>query len=311
MASAVLNKFLLYETKTRFYIVASNASDTRHRMLKVDRMQEGAGDLVVNQDDAMYSGKHMNNMLKMLEDGNKASGGLGKPRTFFGIAGEFISAMHSTLNGTRSYVFDSLLLTGFVRFTAGWYMIIMTKRSVVALIGGHYLYHLEGTELLPVSFTHRVENPTEEQRLMTIFKQVDMTKNFYFSYTYDITSTLQRNLTGAAEQRKQGSAGGRPTWIFNDRYAWNQRMMVDGFGERDGDDKLTGVVKSHWAIPLMHGHVDQASESHKQMLTQSLDHLSPFLIERTHCARSYRLYHPHRQAFPILRRCTVSQARSE
>jgi SacI homology domain len=94
MTSAVLNKFLLYETKTRFYIVASNASDTRHRMLKVDRMQEGAGDLVVNQDDAMYSGKHMNSMLKMLEDGNKASGGLGKPKTFFGIAGEFQSIMH-------------------------------------------------------------------------------------------------------------------------------------------------------------------------------------------------------------------------
>jgi hypothetical protein len=38
----------------------------------------------------MYSGKHMNSMLKMLEDGNKASGGLGKPRSFFGIAGELV-----------------------------------------------------------------------------------------------------------------------------------------------------------------------------------------------------------------------------
>jgi hypothetical protein len=141
-------------------------------------------------------------------------------------------------------------------------MIIMTKRSIVALIGGHYLYHLEGTELLPVAFTHRIENPTEEQRLITIFKQVDMTKNFYFSYTYDITSTLQRNLTGAVKQRKEeGMSGdGRPTWTFNDRYAWNHRMMVDGFGERDQDGNLTGVVKSHWAIPLMHGHVDQASK---------------------------------------------------
>src|SRR4051812_7356780 len=98
----------------------------------------------------------------------------------------------------------------------------MVKRSVVALIGGHYVYHLEGTELLPVSSNHRIENPTEEQRLITIFKQVDMTKNFYFSYTYDITSTLQRNLTGSVEQQKQSSRGigGKPTWSFNDRYAW-------------------------------------------------------------------------------------------
>ena len=143
-------------------------------------------------------------------------------------------------------------------------MIIMTKRSVVALIGGHYLYHLEGTEMLPVSSIHRIENPTEEQRLITIFKQVDMTKNFYFSYTYDITSTLQRNLTGAVEQQKPDNVrelrSGRPTWVFNDRYAWNNRMMVDGFGDQDQGGKPTGVVRSHWAIPLMHGHVDQASK---------------------------------------------------
>jgi hypothetical protein len=29
----------------------------------------------------------MTAMLKMLEDGNKASGGLGKPKVFFGIIG--------------------------------------------------------------------------------------------------------------------------------------------------------------------------------------------------------------------------------
>jgi hypothetical protein len=54
-------------------------------MLKIDRTQDQ--ELIVNHDDATYTGKQMNNMLKMLEDGNKASGGLGKPRTFFGIAG--------------------------------------------------------------------------------------------------------------------------------------------------------------------------------------------------------------------------------
>lgn len=90
-SSPVLSKFLLYETKTRFYIVASNASDTRHKMLKVDRTpvldERGNPELVVSQDETVYTGKQMTGMLKMLEDGNKSSGGLGKPRTFFGIAG--------------------------------------------------------------------------------------------------------------------------------------------------------------------------------------------------------------------------------
>ena len=69
---------------------------------------------------------------------------------------------------------------GFIKFTAGWYMILITKRSVVALIGGHYIHHCENTDIIPVAFNHKVDKPTEEQRLMNIFKQVDMSKNFYF-----------------------------------------------------------------------------------------------------------------------------------
>ena len=59
-------------------------------------------------------------------------------------------------------------------------MILISKRSVVALIGGHYIYHCENTDMIPVAFNHKVDKPAEEQRLMSIFKQVDMSKNFYF-----------------------------------------------------------------------------------------------------------------------------------
>ena len=73
-------------------------------------------------------------------------------------------------------------MTGFVRFTAGWYMVTINKRSVVALLGGHYVYHCEGTDTIPVSWNHKIEKPAEEQRQVSIFKQVDMSKNFYFRY---------------------------------------------------------------------------------------------------------------------------------
>ena len=61
-------------------------------------------------------------------------------------------------------------------------MILITKRSVVALLGGHYLYHCENAEVVPICFNHKIEKASEEQRLMNIFKQVDMSKNFYFRY---------------------------------------------------------------------------------------------------------------------------------
>ncbi|KAJ7722285.1 SacI homology domain-containing protein [Mycena maculata] len=213
------NKFILYENRVRFFIIASNTTDSRHRIIKVDRTSQD--ELSVVEDDSEYSGKQMSAMLKMLDDGNKSSGGLGKARVFFGIA-------------------------GFIRFTAGWYMILITKRSYVALLGGHYLYHCENTDIVPVCFNHKIDKPAEEQRLMNIFKQVDMSKNFYFSYTYDITSTLQHNLTGSSRS-VQGD------WPFNDRFAWNFHMMTAPFGNEEHPH-----LKPYWILPLVHGHVDQA-----------------------------------------------------
>jgi hypothetical protein len=169
----VFNKFILYENKLRFYIVASNASDSRHRIIKIDRTSQN--DLNVVEDETDYSGKQMSAMLKMLDDGNKGSGGIGRARVIFGIAGTWPAMAYLMA------VFDDTMI-GFVKFTAGWYMVVISKRSVVALLGGHYLYHCESTDMMPVCFTHKIEKPGEEQRLLNIFKQVDMSKNFYFRY---------------------------------------------------------------------------------------------------------------------------------
>ncbi|KAG6853214.1 hypothetical protein C0991_006117 [Blastosporella zonata] len=221
---SAFNKFILYENRLRFFIIASNAADSRHRIIKIDRTTQD--ELVIVEDEAEYSGKQMTAMLKMLDDGNRASGGLGKARVVFGIA-------------------------GFIRFTAGWYMILISKRSVVALLGGHYLYHCENTDIVPIAFNHKVEKPAEEQRFMNIFKQVDMSKNFYFSYTYDLTSTLQHNLTGSTRRTENDATPS--TYPFNDRYAWNYHLLASPFQDQD-----TPCLSAPWLLPLVHGHVDQA-----------------------------------------------------
>ena len=132
-----------------------------------------------------------------------------------------------------------------IKLTAGWDVILNSKRSVVALIGGHYVYHCESTDINPVALNHRIYKTTEEQRLMNVFKQVDMSKNFYFrpmhplffalwwyvanicfavygSYTYDLTLTLQHNLT-----REGLSSSSR--WFTNDRFAWNHHLLTSAF----------------------------------------------------------------------------------
>ena len=61
-------------------------------------------------------------------------------------------------------------------------MVLITKRSVVALLGGHYVYHIEEIDIVPVCPNHKADKPAEEQRLMNVWKQVEMGKNFYFRY---------------------------------------------------------------------------------------------------------------------------------
>ena len=61
------------------------------------------------------------------------------------------------------------------------------------------------------------------------------------------------------------SRGGRP---FNDRYAWNHYMISQARGAirphglegRSGGSMRLGAV---WMVPLVHGHVDQASKLKK------------------------------------------------
>ncbi|ORX37871.1 SacI homology domain-domain-containing protein [Kockovaella imperatae] len=205
-----LSKFTLFETKSRFYITASTGSV--HRILKIDRTDPTS--LNVVEDTTTYDAKELDQLLRMVQDGNKSQGGLEKVLEFHGIV-------------------------GFVRFTAGWYLILITKRSVVGLLGGHYIYHCDETTLLTIA--SKTERTAQETKLLNIFQQVDLTKNFYFSYSYDITNTLQINLTVSAAQRK-----------WNTRFMWNYHLAIPAFNLEETQDRC------RWVLPLIHGFVDQA-----------------------------------------------------
>jgi len=178
------NKFMLYESRSWFYVAASNTSESLHRIIKINRTAQD--ELVVIEDEAVYPGREMTDMLKMLEDGNKTSGGLSRPKIFFGIIGTRLLNLAREKKERKKTASLNVFPVGFVRFTAGWYMLLITKRSPVALIGGHYVYHCDETEMLTIPSSHKIEKPSEEQRLMGVFKQVDMTKNFYFRCVRDL-----------------------------------------------------------------------------------------------------------------------------
>ncbi|KAK7474795.1 hypothetical protein BaRGS_00033976 [Batillaria attramentaria] len=168
-----MQKLVLYETKARFYIVGSNKIETRFRVLKIDRTEPR--DLVIQDDKVEYSRTEIRSVLSMIDGGNKSkraaqgSSGLSKTTSAFGIA-------------------------GFVRFLEGPYIILITKRKKAALIGPHTIYKIEDTSMLYIpNDTVRYVHP-DESRYVRMFQNVDLSSNFYFSYSYDLTHNLQYNL---------------------------------------------------------------------------------------------------------------------
>ncbi|XP_053397706.1 polyphosphoinositide phosphatase-like isoform X2 [Mercenaria mercenaria] len=164
----------IYETKARFYVVGSNNTETTFRVLKIDRTEPR--ELHIHDDKHVYSKLEIMNLLTTIESGNRTT----------------TKQKQQSTGLTRSV--SAYGIVGFVKFLEGYYMVLITKRSKVALIGGHTIYKIEDTvmQYIPndgVRYTH-----PDEPRYVKMFQSVDLSSNFYFSYSYDLTHTLQYNM---------------------------------------------------------------------------------------------------------------------
>ncbi|KAJ1020173.1 hypothetical protein NDA16_004453 [Ustilago loliicola] len=206
-------------------------------------------ELNVTSDRVVYSRTQVAELLEMIREGNRATGGLHEVGRFFGIV-------------------------GFIRFTSTYYMVLISRRSVVALIGGHYVYHCDETVILPVCHASVLASlpgrtklmEQEEARLLHLFKQVDLSKNFYFSYTYDLTKTLQDNLTSVPgnplDQASSVSPSKQPltAWGYNEKFIWNHHLLLPAFAASEHMPPHEDP-RNEWVLPLVYGFVDQAKLS--------------------------------------------------
>lgn len=82
---------------------------------------------------------------------------------------------------------------GFISFMEGHYLILVTKRTKIAAIGMHIIYTIADTSMIRVNEPSSKQSHPLEQRYLRIFNNIDLKSNFYFSYSYDLTRTLQYN----------------------------------------------------------------------------------------------------------------------
>lgn len=86
------------------------------------------------------------------------------------------------------------MIIGFIRFLEGYYIILVTKRRKIAAIGSHSIYKIEDTATIYIPNENNKPPHPDEHRYLKMFLAIDLSTNFYYSYSYDITHTLQMNM---------------------------------------------------------------------------------------------------------------------
>ncbi|TNN18321.1 Polyphosphoinositide phosphatase isoform 1 [Schistosoma japonicum] len=212
-------------------------------------------------------------------------------------------------------------VVGVIRFLRGYYLILITKYSVVAQLGEHQICKVEDTAMMYIpgndfvdesglsnsgsrsqcsslsslnntisqdlntsscsnedeqqsglfhlikSSVGRKKLSNDEMRYLKLFSNVDLASNFYFSYTYDLSHSLQYNMESVfkCDQQKDNHLL-TSKYIPNDKYVWNWRLIPPKF---QPTNKPHDIISDQpdWFTLLFHGSINQIALSGCRMPT--------------------------------------------
>ncbi|KIZ00821.1 hypothetical protein MNEG_7144 [Monoraphidium neglectum] len=181
-------------------------------------------------------------------------------------------------------------------FTESYYLLVITRREYVGHVCGHKVYRVADTALLPLGLSmQRLDNgaaeSVAERRYRKLLLGVDLTRNFFFSYTYRLTHTLQHNHTaaapaaprpGACPTRDTAAGGGGESGSSSGTGSSTGSGGAAGGNGMAGEDPpglavfegsmfawnahltrplRTAAGSARWTVPLVHGFWEQRQMS--------------------------------------------------
>ncbi|KAB2079124.1 hypothetical protein ES319_A06G209900v1 [Gossypium barbadense] len=213
-----LQKFGLYSTCSNFYMIGRDKNQTVWRVLKIHRLD--SSELTILEDPTTYSEFECFDLLRRIHDGNRSTGGL-----------NFVTACYG--------------IVGFVKFLGPYYMLLIKKRRKIGSICGHNIYAVTKSEMIPISNSPDQSNVAyskNEKRYKKLLCAVDLTKDFFFSYSYNVMDSLQRNLC------KNETGLGH----YETMFVWNE------FLTRGIRNNLNNTL---WTVALVYGFFKQVKLS--------------------------------------------------
>ncbi|GER53610.1 phosphoinositide phosphatase family protein [Striga asiatica] len=199
-------------------MIGRDKNRTCWKVLKINRLEQS--ELSVTEDTTTYSQIECYDLLKRIHEGNKCTGGLKFVTTCYGII-------------------------GFIKLLGPYYMLLITKRKKMGSICGHEVYSIAKSEMIAIP------NPTphtnmayskNENRYKKLLRNVDLTKDFYFSYSYHVMLSLQKNLTN----HETGLV------LYETMFVWNE-FLTRGIRNQ--------LKNSSWTVALVYGSFRQVKLS--------------------------------------------------
>ncbi|XP_019196768.1 PREDICTED: phosphoinositide phosphatase SAC2-like isoform X2 [Ipomoea nil] len=213
-----MEKFRLYETRSKFYMIGRNKSRTYWRVLKIDRTEPS--ELNIREDSTTYTAIECSDLLGRIHEGNRSTGGLKFVTTCYGIV-------------------------GFIKFLGPYYMLLITKRRQIGDICGHTIYAISKSEIIPLPSSYvqsKMANYKSEYRYKKLMRMVDLTKDFFFSYSYHIMRSLQKNMC-------DNVAGQVP---YGTMFVWNEFLTCG----------IRNILhNTFWTVALVYGFFKQSTFS--------------------------------------------------
>ncbi|KAL5211670.1 hypothetical protein ABZP36_022517 [Zizania latifolia] len=209
-----LQSFELYESESIFYIFGTNTGKTHWRLLKIDRSEPS--DLDVDECSTVYTQNEYRILLKSLDEDHMSTGGVKFVTKFYGII-------------------------GFIKFAGPFYMLIITDQRKIGEIFDHPVYQVTKTSMVELAnskMRSRFVISKDENRYKKILNTLDLRKDFFFSYSYHIMRSLQKNLSDP-----QGG------WnVYESTFVWNE------FLTRGLRNSLGSTL---WTVALVYGFFKQ------------------------------------------------------
>ncbi|XBH98268.1 hypothetical protein VPH35_127806 [Triticum aestivum] len=212
--ASCLESFELYETDSKFYILGTNTDKTLWRLLKIDRMEPS--ELNIDEDSTMYSHSEYLDLRKTLDEDHRSTGGL-------------------------NFVTNCCGIIGFIKFLGPYYMLIITEQRKIGAIFGHAVYQVTKTAMIELSNSKMkptLLNSNDENRYKKLLQTIDLRKDFFFSHSYNIMRSLQKNFNDPQKG-----------WdLYDTMFVWNE-FLTRG---------VRNILESTcWTVALVYGFFKQ------------------------------------------------------